>query len=50
VHRLAARDGAVEIEWHEPVEPRLLADGEVEVECHLYDPEARMRAEQVRTS
>lgn len=50
VRRLEAREGAVEIEWHDPVEPRLLEAGEVEVECHLYDAEARMRAEQVRTS
>ena len=50
VHRAEAGDGAVEIEWHEPLEPRLLPTGEVEVECHLYDADARMRAEQLRAS
>jgi len=50
VHRLETRDGAVEIDWHEPVDPRLLPVGDVEVECHLYDADAVRRAEQVRTS
>jgi peptide/nickel transport system ATP-binding protein len=50
IHRADAVDGAVEIEWHDPLEPRLLPTGEVEVECHLYDAEALRRAEQVRTS
>ena len=28
---------ALEIEWNEPREPRLVPSGPVEVECHLYD-------------
>jgi peptide/nickel transport system ATP-binding protein len=28
---------ALEIEWNEPREPRLVRSGPVEVECHLYD-------------
>jgi oligopeptide/dipeptide ABC transporter ATP-binding protein len=39
VRRLAAAEGRVEVEFHEPRTPRLLAHGDVEVECHLYDPE-----------
>ena len=48
VRRVGAADGAVEIEWHEPLEPRLLPTGEVEVECHLYDEDALRRAEELR--
>ena len=29
--------GALEVEWHDPIEPRLHAVGEVSVECHLFD-------------
>ena len=39
VRRLEAAPGRVEIEFHEPRAPRLLPQGEVQVECHLYDPE-----------
>jgi oligopeptide/dipeptide ABC transporter ATP-binding protein len=44
VRRIAEADGHVEIEWHEPVEPRLLPAGSVQVECHLYDEEALAEA------
>jgi hypothetical protein len=27
---------ALQIEWNEPREPRLVSSGPVEVECHLY--------------
>jgi peptide/nickel transport system ATP-binding protein len=42
---------AVEVEFFEPLEPRLLPSGAVQVHCHLYDEEAlrvaeRRRAEQ----
>jgi len=37
-------NGAVEVEWHDPVEPRLLPSGSVEVECHLYDEAALAEA------
>ena len=44
VRKIADVDGHVEIDWHEPVEPRLLPAGSVEVECHLYDEEALAEA------
>lgn len=47
VHRLDAADGGVEIEWNEPITPRLLPVGDVEVECHLYDNEALSKAEEL---
>jgi oligopeptide/dipeptide ABC transporter ATP-binding protein len=50
VRRLAAADGHVEIEWWEPVDPRLLPTGPVEVECHLYDEEALAEAERRRSA
>jgi peptide/nickel transport system ATP-binding protein len=37
VRSMQAVDGAVEIEWNEFREPRLVKAGPVEVECHLYD-------------
>ena len=36
VRRLAKADGGADIEWHDPVEPRLQPVGDVSVECHLY--------------
>jgi oligopeptide/dipeptide ABC transporter ATP-binding protein len=50
VSRIASVDGHVEIDWHEPVEPRLLPAGPVEVECHLYDEEALAEAARRRGS
>jgi peptide/nickel transport system ATP-binding protein len=41
VRRIEGVDGHVEIDWYEPIKPRLLPVGRVEVECHLYDPQAR---------
>ena len=35
VRRLSADGENVEIEWHEPIEPRLLDVAPVQVECHL---------------
>jgi oligopeptide/dipeptide ABC transporter ATP-binding protein len=49
VRRLSATDHRVEIEWHDPVDPRLLPAGAVEVECHLYDQEALAEAERRRS-
>ena len=40
VKSMVAGDGHVDVEWHEPVAPRLLPAAEVTVECHLYDKEA----------
>jgi peptide/nickel transport system ATP-binding protein len=48
VRRMSATDHHVELEWYEPIEPRLIPAGAVEVECHLYDDEARQEAEQRR--
>jgi oligopeptide/dipeptide ABC transporter ATP-binding protein len=48
LHRLSAGEDGVEIEWNEPVAPRLLPVGAVEVECHLYDDEALRKAEELR--
>ena len=36
VRAMHAGADALEIEWNEPREPRLVASGPVEVECHLY--------------
>ncbi|MGB2875007.1 MAG: ABC transporter ATP-binding protein [Gaiellaceae bacterium] len=48
VRSLSAADRQVEIEWFEPVDPRLLPEGPVEVECHLYDADALAEAERRR--
>ena len=50
VHRITPRPDHVEIEWHEPLVPRLLESGEAEVECHLYDEEALRRARELQAS
>jgi peptide/nickel transport system ATP-binding protein len=49
VKRMKTDDGHVEVEWHEPVPPRPLPEGEVTVECHLYDQNALAEAERRRT-
>jgi oligopeptide/dipeptide ABC transporter ATP-binding protein len=43
-----AHGGHVDIEWHEPIAPRPLAQGDMTVECHLYDPDALEEAERRR--
>ena len=53
VRRLHAGEDQLEIEWNEPVEPRLVPAGRVQVECHLYDeralaPQAEAAAAPVR--
>jgi oligopeptide/dipeptide ABC transporter ATP-binding protein len=48
VRRVEATDGRVDVEFNEPVEPRLLPVGDVSVECHLYDEDALRRAEELR--
>ena len=50
VRDLSAGDQHVEIQWWEPIEPRLLPSGPVHVECHLYDEEALAEAEQRRST
>jgi oligopeptide/dipeptide ABC transporter ATP-binding protein len=49
VRRLTAADGHVDIELHDPVVPRLLPAGAVDVECHLYDEDALREAERRRS-
>lgn len=49
VSRMAAADRQVDVEFNEPLEPRLLPAGDVDVECHLYDEAALRRAEELRT-
>jgi oligopeptide/dipeptide ABC transporter ATP-binding protein len=44
VRGLGAEGNRVEIDWWDPVEPRLLESGRVQVECHLYDEEAQAEA------
>jgi oligopeptide/dipeptide ABC transporter ATP-binding protein len=48
VKRMVADGDHVDIEWHEPIVPRLLAEGRVSVECHLYDGDALAEAERRR--
>jgi oligopeptide/dipeptide ABC transporter ATP-binding protein len=48
VRELRAGDDQVQIEWWEPVDPRLLPSGPVQVECHLYDEETLAEAERRR--
>jgi peptide/nickel transport system ATP-binding protein len=50
VRRLATLDDRVDIDWHDPIEPRLLPSGDVQVECHLYDEEALAEAERRRVA
>ncbi|MBA3433121.1 MAG: ABC transporter ATP-binding protein [Actinobacteria bacterium] len=50
VRRLTAADRYVEIEFHEPVAPRLLPEANVNVECHLYDEDALREAERRRAA
>jgi oligopeptide/dipeptide ABC transporter ATP-binding protein len=50
VRRLTAGDDYVEVEWHEPVNPQLLETGDVQVACHLHDPEALRRGEEIRVA
>jgi len=49
IRRLDASEKHVEIEFHQPVEPRLLPVGGAQVECHLYDEDALREAEGRRT-
>jgi peptide/nickel transport system ATP-binding protein len=48
VRRMAAAGDGVEVEWHDPIEPRPLEAGDVTVECHLYDDDALAEAERRR--
>jgi peptide/nickel transport system ATP-binding protein len=48
VRRIAADGAVAEVEWHDPLAPRPLAQGDSTVECHLYDDEALAQAERNR--
>jgi oligopeptide/dipeptide ABC transporter ATP-binding protein len=48
VRRMSAADDHVDVELHDPVEPRLREAGAVQVECHLYDDVALRQAEERR--
>ncbi len=48
VRRIAADGAFAEVEWHDPLAPRPLAQGDSTVECHLYDDEALAQAERNR--
>jgi oligopeptide/dipeptide ABC transporter ATP-binding protein len=45
VRHMHAGEDHVEIQWNEPIEPRLVPAGRVQVECHLYDERALSAAE-----
>ena len=50
VRSISAGEAGVAVEWHDPVEPRLLPAGGVEVECHLYDAAALEEAARRRSA
>jgi oligopeptide/dipeptide ABC transporter ATP-binding protein len=50
VRSMTRGDAHVDVDFNEPRDPRLLAVGEVTVECHLYDGDALAAAEAVRGS
>lgn len=50
VKQMTSAGDSVQIDWHDPLEPRPLAHDEVEVECHLYDDDALAEAERRRAT
>ena len=48
VRRIEADGDHIDVEWHEPIAPRPLVQGDSTVECHLYDEEALAEAERRR--
>ncbi|HEY2052582.1 MAG TPA: ABC transporter ATP-binding protein, partial [Solirubrobacterales bacterium] len=50
VSRIEQANGALEVDWFDPIEPRLLPSGSVNVECHLYDEESLAEAAKRRES
>ena len=50
VRSLQDENGVLEVDWHDPVEPRLLPEGRVQVECHLYDQESLSEAARRRAA
>ena len=49
VKRIHAEDGHVDVQWHEPRAPRPVVEGDVTVECHLFDESALAEAERRRS-
>jgi oligopeptide/dipeptide ABC transporter ATP-binding protein len=50
VRSTSAADSQVEVQWHDPIVPRLVPAGSARVECHLYDDEALAEAERLRAT
>lgn len=48
LRRMAADGQFAHVEWHEPIAPRPLDQGDATVECHLYDEDALAEAERRR--
>jgi len=48
VRRISADGSSADVEWHDPLAPRPLAQGDSTVECHLYDKDALAQAERSR--
>ena len=49
VREIETRDREVVVHFHEPLEPREVAAGAAAVLCHLHDPDALARAEELRS-
>jgi peptide/nickel transport system ATP-binding protein len=45
VRRISADGSFADVEWHDPLAPRPLEQGDSTVECHLYDEDALAQAE-----
>jgi oligopeptide/dipeptide ABC transporter ATP-binding protein len=50
VEGLSAGDSGIAVRWNEPREPHLREVDQVEVACHLYDPDALRAAEEIRAT
>jgi peptide/nickel transport system ATP-binding protein len=48
VRRISADGSFADVEWHDPLAPRPLEQGDSTVECHLYDEDALAQAERSR--
>jgi oligopeptide/dipeptide ABC transporter ATP-binding protein len=48
VRRISADGSYADVEWHDPLAPRPLEQGDTTVECHLYDEDALAQAERSR--
>ena len=50
IRRIAADGQFADVEWHDPIAPRPLDQGDTTVECHLYDKDALAEAERRRAA